>query len=384
MPCSQPLRPFHFLIHLRLISIICFALIVHACGYGQSAIGKGYNFQGNGKNYNAVVLKSLYTPATLPWDSVSNFIPSKEASLTDQQRHLNNRSNSAINYGNLTISQHQFIEVIETLKLSSQMSSKELNAKIVAYKIKGEDGKGNVHFTGYYSPIVKVRATRDSVYKYPFYRLPKKWEGPMPSRRQIDAGHQLQGLNLEIAWASDLLEVYFMHIQGSGYIMYPDGKKQLLRYGGKNSHGYKSIGKHLVETGEIPANEISLDAIVGWCEKYPKKVHKTLYSNPSYTFFEPVNKPVTGAANIPLIESHSVAVDTRYVPLGAVMVGKTPILNSVNELVKYEWKILFAHDTGAAIKGAGHVDIYTGIGVSAKTKASALHHYGELYLLLPK
>ena len=95
-----------------------------------------------------------------------------------------------------------------------------------------------------------------------------------------------------------------------------------------------------------------------------------MYSNPSYTFFEPVNKPVTGAANIPLIESHSIAVDTRYVPLGAVMVGKTPILNSVNELVKYEWKILFAHDTGAAIKGAGHVDIYTGIGVSAKTKAS--------------
>ena len=112
-------------------------------------------------------------------------------------------------------------------------------------------------------------------------------------------------------------------------------------------------------------------------------IDSVLFANPSYVFFEPAQSRPKGAGLVPLTSMHSIAVDTRYIPLGSVLLATVPVINKRNQVIRHEYKLLVAQDVGGAIKGPGHVDLYTGIGTAARRKASALHHYGKLWLLLP-
>ena len=110
----------------------------------------------------------------------------------------------------------------------------------------GEDNRGNMHFTGYYIPILKVSKKKDNVYKYPLYQKPKNWKGKMPTRAQIDTDKALAGKGLELCYSANLLDNYTMQVQGSGVVEYPNGEQKLLSFGGKNGYPYKSLGKYLI------------------------------------------------------------------------------------------------------------------------------------------
>ena len=107
-------------------------------------------------------------------------------------------------------------------------------------------------------------------------------------------------------------------------------------------------------------------------------------ANPSYVFFKEGNGVVKGAGAIPLTAGHSIAVDPKYIPLGSTLLAKVPIADEKGNFVKHEYRILFAQDTGGAINGPGHVDLFTGVGKSAKKIACNTHHFGELWLIAPK
>lgn len=347
-------------------------------------IGKGYAFEGNGKDLTAPALSTLYTPSAI---TASLDLKKRElaAAIGYNDRYLKRRASTAQHYDNLRISTDQLRAATRQLHAWLNHPKRPLSDYLESYLIRGEDGRGNLHYTGYFVPTYKLKRERDATHIYPLYKTPRAWPTKTPpTREMIDEGQVLQGMGLELGWSESLLESYFLHVQGSGIVEFEDGKVATLAYGGKNGYTYQSIGKKLVESGEIPQKDISLDAIKEWAEENPTKLKPLLYSNPSYTFFTLTNREPYGAANVTLTPQHSIAVDKRYIPLGAILIGEIPILDKEGDLSHHEYRILFAHDQGAAIKGSGHVDIYQGIGEAAKERASRLHHYGKLWLLLPK
>lgn len=346
------------------------------------ALGHGYDYENNGK-LNFQSLDSAYTRVdldTIPFPTVSKELLK---GLEFQLKLAKRKKNVEFDLGEKKISTKDLVETIETLISSHDIQDFEIENFLQAYQLPGEDNKGNVHYTGYFTPILEVREKQDSIFKFPLYRFPEKWNGPMPSRKEIDADGALEGKGLEIAYAKSKLDIYFMQVQGSGIVEYEDGETILFAYAGANKHAYKSIGRYMIEKGFTTKAKVSLQSIKKYFEDNPDQLDDILYINPSYIFFSPQNSKPLGAGNVPLTPYHSIAVDKDMIPLGSCLLGSVPILDKNRNFSHHEYRILIAQDVGGAING-GHVDLYTGIGTPAKNAASNLHHYGRLWLLLTK
>lgn len=349
------------------------------------ALGHGYDFPNNGKDKKAPILEETYN--ITPLDSLELPVISEGLieALEYQLKLLQiKKQKKEQRLGNLDITLHQLEIVIEQLLAWQYTQPLGLSKILDAYQIKGEDLRGNVHFTGYFTPVIKVRKEETSRYKYPIYTRPKNWEGSYPTRAEIDGEGVLANRGLEIAYARNPVDIYFMQVQGSGYVEYPNGKRMLFSYDGTNKHPYRSIGRYLVNEKLISAKHISMNGIKRLLLKNPHMIKEVLYINPSYTFFTPKKSKPIGAGLVPLTTDHSIAVDRKYIPLGACLLAKVPVVNERGRLLRHEFRFLVGQDVGGAIKGAGHVDLYSGDGIEGKKKASYLHHYGKLWLLLPK
>ena len=346
-------------------------------------LGHGYDFVGNGKkafskldsNYAVVELD------TFPLPKISKELLD---GLNQQLRLL--KINKAIGkkMEGISISKEDLESTIKVLIASQFNNDFGIKNDLIAHQLFGEDGRGNVHYTGYFTPVLQVRRQRDSVYRFPLYKYPKKWNGLLPTRKEIDEEGALKDRNLEIAYGKSKLDIYVMQVQGSGIVEFPNGKRKLLAYAGSNKHSYRSIGKFMIENGYTTKEHVSLKSIQKYFKKNPHQLDSILYINPSYIFFVEKNRKPQGAGNVSLTPFHSVAVDKKIIPLGSCLLGSVPILDDKRNFSHHEYRILLAQDIGGAIKGAGHVDLYTGIGNDAKFQASNLHHYGRLWLLLPK
>jgi membrane-bound lytic murein transglycosylase A len=258
-----------------------------------------------------------------------------------------------------------------------------IRQKFKAYQAWGADRRGNVEFTGYFTPIVPVRKTPNGKYKYPIYRRPPEWEGPLPSRRAIDQDSVLRGQDLEIAYAADPVDIYYMQLQGSGFVKFREtGNYELLVYNGDNDHPYRSLGKHLARRDDISIGDISMAGIKRFLARDPAFRDTVIWINPSYVFFRPQGYKVKGAGQVELTEDVSIAADKRYFPLGSVLLATVPVFDQRGEITHHEFRWLLPQDTGGAIRGPGHVDLYCGIGSTGQEKASRYHHYGRMWMLL--
>ncbi|MEM7103772.1 MAG: murein transglycosylase A [Bacteroidota bacterium] len=339
--------------------------------------GKGYEFAGNGKTNKHPHFDSLYRKTTLRDTFDFSLSEALIIGLNDQLTILKGSRKVYPDYGNLPISKTKLRETIRLLTTNpNDLSDFEL------FQICGEDSLGNMHFTGYFTPILNVKREADSTFRYPLYKKPVDWQGPLPTREEIDGNGVLKGKNLELAWTDDLLAIFFMQVQGSGMVQFPDGKRTLFSYGGGNDHKYRSLGKYLVFHEHISPEQISLESIRDWFFHNPDSLPQTLFYNPSYIFFRASNKQPSGSGAVPLLAGHSVAVDPKFIPYGSVLLGKIPVLDKNGKLERHEYRILLPQDTGGAIKGPGHIDLYMGIGKGGEALASAMHHYGEIYLIL--
>jgi len=350
----------------------------------KKLIGHGFDFQNNGKSEtDTVELSQVFTKEIIDLEIAPLLTKDFQKGMSKNTAYLNKVKHKTLPATkNLSFS---YIDLLNVSKTLGQVQPNQTFADLFeAHKIYGEDKMGNAHFTSYFIPILKVKNKPDGEFKYPIYKKPSNWKGTLPTRIQIDKDGVLKGKGLEIAYASSLVDIHFMMVQGSGYVEYPDGSQKLFSYGGKNGHKYVSLGRHLVEKGEVPAEEISLSTIKEWCANNPDKVEGLLFQNPSYVFFTPSDSQPVGAANVPLTDLHSVAVDKKFLPLGSILLGKVPVLDENNRFLKHEYRMLLSQDVGGAIKGAGHIDIYAGVGPKAKSLADAMHHYGQIWLLLPK
>lgn len=252
-----------------------------------------------------------------------------------------------------------------------------------AYQMEGVDNFGNVQFTGYYTPVLQARYTPQGEFRYPLYRMPAKKKGRLPDRASIYAG-ALDSRNLVIAYTNSLVDNFMMEVQGSGYVDYGDGRPlTFFGYAGKNGHAYRSIGKVLIDRGEVAKADMSMQAIRHWAETHSEaEVRELLEQNPSFVFFKPeMYAPVKGASAVPLIAKASVASDRSLIPAGTTLLAEVPLLDKQGKFTgQYQMRLMVALDVGGAIKGQ-HFDIYQGIGHEAGQAAGFYNHYGRVWVL---
>jgi len=360
----------------KYLSVFTLAMLTFACS--KQEIHDSNDFANNGRDTEAQTRQSLYLEERLP-----PALAFPEASflegLKQQARFLSRKSDSdSYLLEDFEVNNKSLNQSISLI--ADWLANPTQAHNIKAYQLRGQDGRGNVQVTGYYVPVIEVRKEAQGEFIYPLYRKPQRNKGEqLPDRDAIDFENVLEGQGLEIAYSNSLIDNFFLQVQGSGVVQYEDGSQALLSWGGVNGHEYRSLGKVLIEKNEIAKEDMSAQAIKDWLIAHPERQREILTTNPSYLFFkEGLSKPV-GAVT----PKYSIAVDPKVIPLGSVLLGELPILNDHGELVSHEYRLLLAQDKGGAIKGAGHIDWYQGIGEEAHHYASQLKHYGRLWLLLP-
>lgn len=342
-------------------------------------------FRQNGKITNAPAIKGIYKPG--PLDTFNfPFITNQVVEAIDNQLKLLELTTPRRpqRVGDVVITPEQLRETLKIIRAWQQTKPFSIHEYLDAYQIRGKDSHGNVQFTGYFTPIVKVNKKADAQHRHPIYSRPLQWEGRMPTRKQIESEGALKGLGLELAYAQNRVDIYYMQLQGSGFVEYPNGKQEYFSYSGTNRHPYRSIERFLLNRPEMQATNVSINGIRRFVGQNPHLADSILFHNPSYTFFTPRRTQPKGAGHVPLLEELSIAVDKRYIPLGSCLLASFPVYNRKTRKLRHEYRLFFAQDVGGRIRGPGHVDVYTGVGKNARRKANYLNHYGRLWLLLPK
>ena len=374
-----------------LIASSCF-LLLSCCSYPQSRAEKTSkktaviahrtdDFKNDGKLDTLVEMSSLFeTDTILDEILIANSANLKEA-LDRNLTYLQQKGSGAASPQLSLYFTYKDLRSINELLQKNLTNTLDVST-LRLEKIWGSDNMGNVQFTSYYIPVIDVRREKDSIFKYPIYKKPASNYLARLSREQIDEKNMLDGKNLELAYARDYFDVYSMQVQGSGYVQFEDGTQKLFSYGGKNYRSYYSIGRYMIEQEYITKEDISMQSIKTWFEEHPDST-SLLMKNTSYVYFQESFKEPSGAAGIPLIDFVSIASDFKYLPKGAILLGQVPVLDADGHFVKHEYRILMVHDTGGAIKGAGHVDLYAGVGDDAGEYAGRMKHFGRLWLILP-
>jgi len=275
------------------------------------------------------------------------------------------------------------------------------------HTLRGEKGKTQGMITGYYEPLLHGAMQADERYRYPLYQSPddmliidlssiypslkgKRVRGrvqgnkvvPYYSREQID-GEEMPLNGQELLWVDDRDQLFFLQIQGSGRVQLPDGKIIGAGYANQNGHAYISIGRKLIDMGELERKDVSMFSIKDWLKSNPERAKSLLNENPSYVFFVLRDNPEqgpTGSLNVPLTAERSLAIDPKFVDLGTPIWLNTSYPGNKQQPLQ---KLVMAQDTGGAIKGQLRADLFWGTGQRAENMAGNMKQAGEMYVLLP-
>ncbi|MGY8996612.1 MAG: murein transglycosylase A, partial [Alphaproteobacteria bacterium] len=203
-------------------------------------------------------------------------------------------------------------------------------------------------------------------------------EQPLPDRAEIDDG-ALADQGLELLWVDDPIAAFFLHIQGSGRVVLPDGSEVRVGYAGQNGHVYYAIGRELVALEELTREEVSLQSIRAWLHENPDRTFDIMATNPSYIFFDQVDgEGPIGAQGVPLTPGRSLAVDRAFYALGV------PVWLATKLPDDQPWRrLMVTQDTGGAIKGPVRGDIFFGGGDWAEWNAGHMKGQGAIWVLLP-
>ena len=269
-----------------------------------------------------------------------------------------------------------------------------------------EPQQAEVLFTGYYQPVIEASLTPSEEYRYPIYALPsdliaQQLDGekrlgriendvlvPYYSRREIDQLGVLRGRDLEIAWVKDPIDLFFLHIQGSGLLRLADGREVTVGYAGQSGLAYRSIGRLLIDTGKVPKEEMSMQRLRRYLIDYPAEQNEIFAYNESYVFFRLSEDGPFGSLGVPVTAGRSMATDSRLFPRGALALAQTdiPIVGASGELAGWRPMMRFVlnQDTGGAIRGPQRADYYFGTGETAGALAGYMNRQGRLYFLVLK
>ncbi len=273
-------------------------------------------------------------PDTIPYLA---FDPMMLQAMYEQANFLR-RSDTPVR-GASGISKSDMLRTVELLQSVQLLDPNVLHTTFDFYSINTDLKKDKVRVTGYYTPLIKASRVQTPEFPVPMLRRP---ESGVPSPAAIEAG-ALAGQDLELAWLPSQKELRNAQLQGSCMVEFTDGKREHFGFGG------------------------SVRGAGG-----------------TYVFFEDVGKTVLGAGFFPLTPGYSVAVDTRYIPIGSTLLAELPDIDASGKLKGYIYRIIFAQDRGGAIKTTKRIDLYCGLGQKGLQEARKVNRFGRLWLLLPK
>jgi membrane-bound lytic murein transglycosylase A len=211
---------------------------------------------------------------------------------------------------------------------------------------------------------------------------------PYFTREEIDFKGKLAGRGLEIIWIDSLVDIFFLHIQGSGIVQLEDGRRVYVGYADQNGHPFRSLGKFLLENQFIDRSQLSLQGMKAFLKEHPEAIPTALISNPSYIFFQVNQQSATGTFGTRLTPWRSIASDPHIFPLGALVYieCEKPLFDSGKCITGWEkfGRFVLNQDTGGAIRGADHVDLFTGHGEFSELVAGNMKQKGRLFFLLKK
>jgi membrane-bound lytic murein transglycosylase A len=369
----------------------------------------------------------------LPLDQLAN-------GIEENIERLNKLKIQSLTFGPRVVSKDDYILALNYLldQIKSGTSRVHFIETVINnfdfYEVYGKDKWGEVLITSYFHPIIPGSRTKTSRYSQALYSVPPDLvdirldefvkaveklssikdqvleqtsrigvlEGrlvpsesggvsnilPYYTREEIDSQQMLKGKNLELAWV-DPIDAFFLHIQGSGTVIFEDGKELPLGYASKNGHPFVPIGKYLLDV--IPGGKMSMQAIEGYLRRLPEdEMRKILDKNPSYVFFQELKgKPVT-SLGAELVDGRTIATDQSFFPKGALayMEFPKPVFADETSIEPTGWettsRFVLDQDTGGAIRGPYHVDLYWGSGKEAARYAGVMKERGHLYYLVPK
>lgn len=247
-------------------------------------------------------------------------------------------------------------------------------------------------FTGYYEPELHGSRRRSRRFHVPLYSRPtdlvssgghhgRRVRGrivPYWTRAQIAAGAMRRNAR-PLLWVDDAVEAFFLEIQGSGRVVFEDGTHTQIHYESSNGHPYVPIGRVLIERAALARGGVSLQSIRAWLQAHPAQAQAVMNRNPSYVFFRERAQGATGAEGVVLTAGRSLAVDTRFIPLGAPLFVDIEALEGVGVIQR----LVVAQDTGGAIRGEVRGDLFWGSGPDAYDRAGRMQHHGRYWMLVP-
>jgi membrane-bound lytic murein transglycosylase A len=295
---------------------------------------------------------------------------------------------------------------LQSEKPDRESARRFFEAHFTPYQVVNRDGSSEGLITGYYEPLLHGSRRPSERYRHALYAVPDdllvidlgdvypelknmrlrgRLEGrrvvPYYDRGQIESG-KAPVRGREIAWVDDPIDLFFLQIQGSGRIQLEDGKMLRVGFADQNGHPYRSIGRWLVERGELPLEKASMQGIKAWARQNRERLMELLNHNARYVFFRelPGDLPgPLGALGVPLTAERSVAIDPRFIPLGAPVYISTTWPNSTKPLNR----LMLAQDTGGAIQGAVRADFFWGYGPDAAREAGRMKQSARMWTLLP-
>ncbi|MCP4768932.1 MAG: transglycosylase [Gammaproteobacteria bacterium] len=287
------------------------------------------------------------------------------------------------------LAHEQWREVCDLAETSGDLGDSEAREFFESYfevrPVYAQDGETQGLITGYYEPLLKGSWERSEEYQYPLYGVPA-------DLLVVDLGAvypQLKGMRLRGKLVGNKVVPYHDRAQ-------LDDDQELLQgteilwvnspvdYAEQNGHPYQSIGRVLIDMGELEKEEVTLFTIRDWLMSNPDRLNEVLSKNPSYVFFELGDAEAdgpNGALNVALTPRRSIAVDRNVIPLGAPVWLQTTL---PNEDLSPLNQLMLAQDTGGAIKGHVRADVFWGRGGEAEKMAGLMKQQGELFVLLPR
>lgn len=281
----------------------------------------------------------------------------------------------------------------------------------VPCKVLPENDGDKGFVTGFYEPEVEASPVKTEHFKYPLLSRPHDLVDISDDNRPVGMdpylafGRQtadgiieyfdraaieqgaLAGRGLEIAWLTDPVDVFFIHVQGAARLSMTDGTSKRVTYAAKSGQRFSGPGRKLVDLREISEKDVTMQSIRAWLRENPDRISEILWQNRSFIFFReaPVDNPALGpvaAAKVPLTPGRSVAVDRLLHTFG------TPFFIDAPTLVAFDGRpfhrLMIAQDTGSAITGAARGDLFTGSGFAAGETAGVIKHPADFYALVPK
>lgn len=322
---------------------------------------------------------------------------------------ISNQVKDPMIFGTKKISKKKYINSLEDILLHENDWINFINLNFDLLEVYGHKNYGEVMTTGYYEPIVLGSHEKTNQFSEAIYATPNDLvtidlnkfnkgqklgtvKGRLVGKRIIPYFERkemkLNNLGLEIAWVEPI-DAFFIQIQGSGTVQFPDGENIRIGYAEQNGHPYEPIGKFLTDV--IPIEKMSMQKIKAHLKTLNHEEQNIIFNkNPSFVFFKKITSDALTFAGMEVSAGRTIATDNTYFPKGALafLDINEPVFNDINDLeptsIIHRPRFVFDQDTGGAIKGGGHIDLYMGQGDLAAQKAGVMKDNSLLYYLIPK